>query len=59
MRNRNFSKDYGVLLVDGPLEGTTARAIVVLDTDNRVVHTELVPEIVTEADYDKAMAALD
>jgi len=59
MRNRNFPKDYGVLLVDGPLEGTAARAIVVLDADNRVVYTELVPEIVTEPDYDKAMAALN
>ncbi|MEA3413421.1 MAG: thiol peroxidase [Pseudomonadota bacterium] len=58
MRNRNFPKDYGVLVVDGPLEGTTARAIVVLDADNRVVHTELVPEIATEPDYEKAMAAL-
>lgn len=58
MRNRNFPKDYGVLIVDGPLEGVSARAIVVLDADNRVVHTQLVPEIATEPDYDRAMAAL-
>ena len=58
MRSRNFAKDYGVLIVDGPLAGITARAVVVLDADNRVVHTQLVPEITQEPDYDAAMAAL-
>lgn len=58
MRSRNFAKDYGVLIVDGPLAGITARAVVVLDADNRVVYTQLVPEITQEPDYDAAMAAL-
>ncbi len=58
MRSRNFAKDYGVLIVDGPLAGITARAVVVLDADNRVVHTQLVPEITQEPDYAAAMAAL-
>jgi thiol peroxidase len=58
MRSRNFGKDYGVLLVDGPLSGINARAVVVLDEDDKVVYTELVPEITQEPNYDKAMQAL-
>jgi thiol peroxidase len=58
MRSRKFAKDYGVLLEDGPLAGLTARAIVVLDDHNVVCHTELVPEIAQEPDYNAALAAL-
>jgi thiol peroxidase len=58
MRSRKFAKDYGVLLEDGPLAGLTARAIVVLDENNIVRHTELVPEIAQEPDYNAALAAL-
>ena len=58
MRSRNFGKDYGVLIQDGPLAGITARAVVVLDADNKVLYTQLVPEITQEPDYDSALAAL-
>jgi thiol peroxidase len=58
MRSRNFGKDYGVLIEDGPLAGITARAVMVLDEDNKVLYTQLVPEITQEPDYDSAMAAL-
>ncbi|HKK06773.1 MAG TPA: thiol peroxidase [Gammaproteobacteria bacterium] len=58
MRSRNFAKDYGVLIQDGPLAGITARAIVVIDENDKVVYTEMVPEIGQEPDYDKALAAL-
>jgi len=58
MRNRNFAKDYGVLIQDGPLAGITARAIVVIDENDKVIYTELVPEIAQEPNYDKAIAAL-
>ncbi len=58
MRSKNFGKDYGVLITDGPLAGITARAVVVLDANDKVVYTELVPEIAQEPDYDKALAAL-
>ncbi|MCG5508881.1 thiol peroxidase [Ectothiorhodospira lacustris] len=58
MRSRNFAKDYGVLIVDGPLAGITARAVLVLDAHDHVVYTELVPEIAQEPDYDAAYAAL-
>ena len=58
MRDKNFAKDYGVLIQDGPMAGITARAVVVLDENDKVVYTELVPEIAQEPDYDKALAAL-
>jgi len=59
MRSRQFAKDYGVLVVDGPTEGITARAIVVIDENDRIVHAELVPEIRQEPDYEAALAALE
>ncbi len=57
MRDREFAKAYGVLLVDGPLAGLAARAVVVLDENDTVVYTQLVDEITTEPDYDAALAA--
>ncbi|MGD8588394.1 MAG: thiol peroxidase [Chromatiales bacterium] len=58
MRDRNFAKDYGVLITDGPLAGICARAVVVMDENNKVVYTQMVPEITQEPDYDAALAAL-
>jgi thiol peroxidase len=58
MRNKAFARDYGVLLEDGPLEGLAARAVVVLDPSNRVIHRQLVPEIGEEPDYQQALSAL-
>lgn len=58
MRSRNFAKDYGVLIEDGPLAGITARAVVVLDSDNNVIHSELVGEIANEPDYEAAIKSL-
>ncbi len=58
MRDRHFAKDYGVLIEDGPLAGITARAVVVIDADDKVTYTELVPEITQEPDYDAALAAI-
>ncbi|MFN2311505.1 MAG: thiol peroxidase [Spirochaetia bacterium] len=58
LRDREFGRAYGVEITDGPLAGLTARAIVVLDKDNTVLHTELVPEIKQEPDYDAALALL-
>ena len=57
-RNREFLKNYGVDITDGPLAGVAARAVVVLDENNKVLHSELVPEIKTEPNYDAALAAL-
>lgn len=58
MRSKSFAKDYGVLIEDGPLAGITARAVVVLDAEDKVVYMQLVPEITQEPDYDSALAAL-
>ena len=54
----DFGDAYGVRLVDGKFEGLLARAVVVADADGTVLHTQLVPEIGTEPDYDAALAAL-
>jgi thiol peroxidase len=58
MRSKKFAEDYGVLLQDGPLAGLAARAVVVLDEQDRVVYTQLVPEITQEPDYDSALSAV-
>lgn len=54
----SFGEDYGVTMTDGPLQGLLARSVVVLDADGKVVHTQMVPEIGQEPDYDAAIAAL-
>lgn len=58
MRGRGFMRDYGVELTSGPLAGLTARAVMVLDRDNKVLHSQLVDEIKNEPDYAAALAAL-
>ena len=58
MRGRDFLKDYGVEIASGPLTGVAARAVVVLDAQDRVIHSELVPEIKNEPNYDAALKAL-
>ena len=57
-RDTAFGKAYGVDILDGPMAGLYARSIVVIDEKGKVVYTELVPEIVQEPDYDRALAAL-
>lgn len=53
-----FKRAYGVDITSGPLAGVTARAVVVLDENNKVLHSELVPEIKQEPNYDAALAVL-
>ncbi len=57
-RNYSFQQDYGVAIQDGPLAGLTSRAVVVLDEDNKVLHSQLVGEIKDEPDYEAALSAL-
>ncbi len=59
MRSHDFAKDYGVLIEDGPLAGVCARAVVLLDENDKVIYTELVPEITQEPNYDAAIQALN
>lgn len=58
MRGRQFLRDYGVAIAEGPLVGLAARAVVVLDEHDKVLHSELVAEIGDEPDYAAAVAAL-
>jgi thiol peroxidase len=58
MRDKTFARDYGVLLADGPMAGICARAVIVANEQDTVIHSELVSEIAQEPDYDTAIAAL-
>lgn len=58
MRDRHFAKDYGVLLTDTPIAGLCARSTLVLDENDKVLYTQLGPELTVEPDYDKAFAVL-
>lgn len=53
-----FEKNYGLLMIDGPLKGLLARAVLVIDKDGKVKYTEIVPEITHEPNYDAAIAAI-
>ncbi|MFL4478485.1 thiol peroxidase [Paeniglutamicibacter sp. ORCA_105] len=54
----DFGSEFGLTLGDGPMQGLLARAIVVLDENGAVLHTEVVGEIANEPNYDAAVAAL-
>ncbi len=58
MRGANFMTDYGVAITDSAFGGVTARAVIVLDESDTIIHAELVPEIADEPNYDAALAAL-
>ena len=53
-----FSTDYGVAILDSSLQGLTTRAVVVLDESNKVIYSELAPEITEEPDYEAALSVL-
>lgn len=59
MRGSEFMENYGVAITDSPLAGIMARAVVVLDEHDKVIHAQLVPEIKDEPDYDAALKALE
>lgn len=54
----DFPENYGVKIVDGPLQGLLARAVLVLGKDNKVLHSQLVPEITQEPDYKAAISSI-
>jgi thiol peroxidase len=58
MRDKKFANDYGILIQDGPLQGICARAVVVLDQNDKVIYRQLVPEIGQEPDYDAALKVI-
>ncbi|MEG2156588.1 MAG: thiol peroxidase [Bacteroidaceae bacterium] len=53
-----FETAYGLMMIDGPLRGLLARAVIVIDEKGTIVYTELVPEITQEPNYDTALAYL-
>lgn len=53
-----FGKNYGLEIVDGPLQGLHSRAVVVIDEVGKVVYKQQVPEIVDEPDYSEVLDAL-
>lgn len=57
-RNTDFEENYGVAIANGPLAGLLARAVIILNEQGQVIYTELVSEITTEPDYEKALSAL-
>ena len=58
LRNEEFSKKYGVKIIDGPMAGLMARAVIILDENSVIKYKELVPEIVQEPDYEKVLEEL-
>lgn len=58
VRSEDFGRAWGILLEDGPLAGICARAVVVLDESDQVIHSQLVEEISDEPDYDAVLAKL-
>lgn len=58
LRDRDFGKRWGVAIAEGPLQGVTARAVFVVDENDKITYVELVPEIAQEPNYEAALAAL-
>lgn len=58
-RYNDFIHEYNTEILSGPFKGLSARAVFVLDKNNKVAYSELVPEIAEEPAYDKALAAVD
>lgn len=57
-KERNFGKDYGLEMIDGPLEGLLSRVVIVLDENGKILHTEQVKDIGQEPDYLEALKPL-
>lgn len=57
-RSPMFSEKYGLQIVDGPLAGLLARAVIVIDENRNVIYSDLVEEITNEPDYKGAISVL-
>ncbi len=58
-RYSDFINEYNTEILDGPMKGLSARAVFVIDKDNVIRYSELVPEIAQEPEYDKALSVVD
>ncbi len=54
----NFGKDYGIEIIDGAFSNLHSRAIVVINTEGEVIHTEQVSEVGQEPNYEAAIATI-
>lgn len=57
-RERNFGKDYGLEMIDGPLEGLLSRVVIVVDETGKIIYTEQIKDIAEEPDYLEALKPL-
>ena len=57
-RHRSMAESYGLGITEGPVQGLYARSVIILNENQEIVYTELVPEVTTEPDYDAALSAL-
>lgn len=57
-RNRDFGRDYGVEITDGPMRGLLARAVIVIEPDGKIGYSELVDDIVHEPNYESVLEYL-
>lgn len=55
LRDDEFSRNYGVKIIDGPMAGLMARAVIILNEGGMVKYAELIPEITQEPNYEKAI----
>ncbi|MFL2511306.1 MAG: thiol peroxidase [Candidatus Neomarinimicrobiota bacterium] len=58
MRNDNFANNLGILHTNGKFQGLLARSVIVVESDNNIIYTELVPQTGQEPDYDKVVEVL-
>ncbi|MDR0843684.1 MAG: thiol peroxidase [Tannerella sp.] len=56
-RNATFEDNYGMLLIDGPLQGLLTRCVIVVDETGKIIYTELVSEITQEPNYEAAITS--
>ncbi|MBO5226076.1 MAG: thiol peroxidase [Parabacteroides sp.] len=57
-RDSCFEREYGLLMIDGPLAGLLARSVIVIDESGKIIYRELVPEIINEPNFEAAVASL-
>lgn len=57
-RSPDFKENYGVICTNGPLKGLTARAVIVINPEGKIIHTELVKNVSEEPNYQKALESL-
>ncbi|MCI4667580.1 MAG: thiol peroxidase [Bacteroidia bacterium] len=58
-RYKDFMTSFNTEILSGPFKGLSARAVFVVDQNNKIAYSELVPEIGEEPEYDKVLAAVD